>query len=236
MGDDAAEHTMNPVDESPQPAHEHRAIGRTGPGRGDAWVQASRIGCAPGGPLARACALLLLAGLGACANPPSATDSAGAALPPVQAVAAVDLERYRGRWYEIAAYPMFFQRQCQGDTTAEYAPTPDGELTVLNRCRSAEGFAQARGRAWAVSGSGNARLKVSFFWPFRADYWVIGLDEDYRWAVVGEPGRRYLWVLSRTPELPPAQLERALTAARAQGYRLEPLVYTRQGSGSAPTR
>ncbi|MBU6270620.1 MAG: lipocalin family protein [Betaproteobacteria bacterium] len=224
---------MNPIDESALPAHDQRPGGLAG---GSPALAASATGRAARGPLARACALLLLTGLGACASPPAATDPAGAALPPVRAVAAVDLDRYRGRWYEIAAYPMFFQRQCQGDTTAEYTPTPDGELTVLNRCRSAEGFAQARGRAWAVSGSGNARLKVSFFWPFRADYWVIGLDEDYRWAVVGEPGRRYLWVLSRTPELPPAQLERALSAARAQGYRLEPLVYTRQGPGSAPPR
>jgi apolipoprotein D and lipocalin family protein len=148
----------------------------------------------------------------------------------------VDLARYSGRWHEIAAYPMFFQRQCLGDTTAEYAPAPNGELTVLNRCRSADGIAQARGRAWAVSGSDNAKLKVSFFWPFRADYWVIGLDEDYRWAVVGEPGRRYLWVLSRTPMLPQAQLDRALAAARAQGYSLAPLVYTRQAQGLPPAR
>jgi apolipoprotein D and lipocalin family protein len=186
--------------------------------------------------LARTGAALLLTGLAACASPPAATDPGGAALPPVRAVAAVDLARYSGRWHEIAAYPMFFQRQCLGDTTAEYAPAPNGELTVLNRCRSADGIAQARGRAWAVSGSDNAKLKVSFFWPFRADYWVIGLDEDYRWAVVGEPGRRYLWVLSRTPVLPQAQLDRALAAARTQGYSLEPLVYTRQAQGLAPAR
>jgi len=71
-------------------------------------------------------------------------------------------------------------------------------------------------------------LKVSFFWPFRSDYWVIGLDADYRWAVVGNPNRKYLWILSRTPQLPAAELERARQAASAQGYDLGQLKTTRQ--------
>jgi apolipoprotein D and lipocalin family protein len=146
--------------------------------------------------------------------------------PPVQTVPAVDLARYAGTWHEIAAFPMFFQRQCIGDTTARYALRPDGDISVVNRCRTEDGFDEATARAWAVEGGGNARLKVSFFWPFRADYWVIGLDPDYRWAVVGNPGRKYLWILSRTPNLPQEQLEAALASARAQGYDLAPLRYT----------
>ncbi|MGE5384573.1 MAG: lipocalin family protein, partial [Betaproteobacteria bacterium] len=71
--------------------------------------------------------------------------------------------------------------------------------------------------------------KVSFFWPFRSDYWVIGLDDQYRWAVVGNPNREYLWILSRTPELPKPLLDRALLAASRQGYDLGRLKYTRQG-------
>jgi apolipoprotein D and lipocalin family protein len=155
--------------------------------------------------------------------------------PPVQAVASVDLARYAGKWYEIAAFPMFFQRQCVGDTTAEYALRPDGGISVLNRCRTGDGFDEAQGRAWPVEGAGGGRLEVSFFWPFRSDYWVIGLDPDYRWAVVGNPGRRYLWILARTPRLPPESLELALQAARAQGYDLSPLRYTRHGA-AAPER
>lgn len=154
---------------------------------------------------------------------------AAAEMPPVAAVERVDLTRYAGRWHEIAAFPMFFQRQCVGDTTADYALRPDGEVTVINRCRTASGFDQATGRAWAVAGTGDAQLKVSFFWPFRSDYWIIGLDENYRWAVVGNPNRKYLWILSRTPELPAAELERALQAARAQGYDLAQLKYTAHG-------
>jgi apolipoprotein D and lipocalin family protein len=170
-------------------------------------------------------ALALSVVLAGCATPPAATSTAA----PVRAVAQVDLQRYAGRWYEIAAYPMFFQRQCVGDTTADYTLRDDGRIDVLNRCRTTSGHAQARGVAWAVEDSRNARLKVSFFWPFRADYWVIGLADDYRWAVVGEPGRRYLWILARTPALSSADLESARAAARAQGYDLEPLRSTPHG-------
>jgi apolipoprotein D and lipocalin family protein len=156
------------------------------------------------------------------------TAPALAETPPVQTVAAVDLARYAGKWYEIAAFPMFFQRNCVGETTAEYALRPDGDISVRNRCRTQDGFDEATARAWAVEGGGNARLKVQFFWPFRGDYWVIGLDRDYRWAVVGNPDREYLWILSRTPKLPQEQLEAALAIARAQGFDLAQLRYTKQ--------
>lgn len=154
--------------------------------------------------------------------------NAYAELPPVQSVAQVDLERYAGKWYEIAAFPMFFQRQCIGDTTAEYAALPNGDIDVTNRCRTENGFDQAKGRAWPATTGQTARLKVSFFWPFRSDYWVIGLDADYRWAVVGNPNRKFLWILSRTPQMPPAEFERALKAAANQGFPLDQLKLTRQ--------
>jgi len=147
---------------------------------------------------------------------------------PVSSVPAVDLSRYLGKWYEIASFPMFFQRNCLGDTTAEYALRPDGAVAVTNRCRTASGFDQADGNATVVPGSGNAQLKVSFFWPFRANYWIIGLDESYRWAVVGNPNRKYLWILSRTPQLPKDQLDAALKTATAQGFDLAQLRYTSQ--------
>jgi apolipoprotein D and lipocalin family protein len=101
----------------------------------------------------------------------------------------------------------------------------------MNRCVNAlDGDAPrgVRGSAYAVEGSGNARLRVSFFWPFHADYWVIGLDPDYRWAVVGEPRRRYLWILSRTPAMAPEDYARAVAVAREAGYDLSRLRMTRQ--------
>lgn len=154
----------------------------------------------------------------------------------VQTVPSVDTQRYVGKWYEIANYPMFFQRKCVGDTTADYAAKPDGKISVLNRCRTKDGtFDEADGEASVVEGSNNSKLKVTFFKPFSGDYWIIGLDPDYRWSVVGSPDRKYLWILSRTPEMAPADLKRALDAARAQGYTLEELRYTPQnGKTSEP--
>jgi apolipoprotein D and lipocalin family protein len=162
----------------------------------------------------------------ACLHPPALAET------PVASVARVDLNRYAGKWFEIASFPMYFQRDCVGDTTAEYALATDGSVSVTNRCRTDSGFDEAEGKATVVEGSNNARLKVSFFWPFRSDYWVIGLDADYRWAVVGNPNRRFLWVLSRTPQLPQEMLDAALKAAADQGYDLKQLRYTAQG-GSA---
>jgi len=153
---------------------------------------------------------------------------------PVASVPALDLARYAGKWYEIASFPMFFQRQCIGDTTAEYGLTPEGSVSVTNRCRTDSGFDEARGKATVVEDTGNARLKVSFFWPFRSDYWVLGLDADYRWAVVGNPNRKYLWVLSRTPQLPKHLLDAALKAAATQGFDLTQLRYTVQGDAGKP--
>jgi apolipoprotein D and lipocalin family protein len=158
----------------------------------------------------------------------------GRAQAPVASVPSVDLARYSGKWFEIASFPMFFQRHCVADTTAEYASAPDGGITVHNRCRTEKGFDEATGRATVVEGTGNGRLKVSFFWPFKADYWILGLDPEYRWAVVGNPNRKYLWVLSRTAQLPPAQLQAALASASAQGFDLSQLRYTPQAGASLP--
>jgi apolipoprotein D and lipocalin family protein len=167
-------------------------------------------------------ALLVAAPLAALAQAPAAAPA------PVTSVAAVDLARYSGKWFEIAAFPMFFQRNCLGDTTAEYSARDDGAITVHNRCRTDSGFDDATGKATVVEGFANSRLKVSFFWPFKADYWVLGLDPEYRWAVVGNPNRKYLWVLSRTPQLPAPLLEAALASASAQGFDLSQLHYTPQ--------
>jgi apolipoprotein D and lipocalin family protein len=146
----------------------------------------------------------------------------------VVSVPSVDLARYSGKWFEIASFPMFFQRNCIADTTAEYAPAKNGAISVLNRCRTRSGFDEATGTATVVEGFGNGRLKVSFFWPFKADYWVIGLDPDYGWAVVGNPDRRYLWILSRTPQLAPPGMAAALASATEQGFDLTQLHYTLQ--------
>lgn len=132
----------------------------------------------------------------------------------------VDLNRYLGTWYEIASYPAWFQRGCTG-TTAEYAQLPDGRIRVINRCfkNSLDGpLKESTGKAEVVDKHANARLKVWFFWPFKGDYWIIDLDPDYRWAVVGVPSRKYLWILSRTPTLDDAIYQGIIGRLRGQGY------------------
>ena len=138
-----------------------------------------------------AAGMLLLA---ACTGPMQGT--------PVRTIPSVDLARYTGLWYEIARYPNSFQKGCR-DTTATYTLRSDGEITVVNRClKGAEGkLAEATGRAWLAEPPDTSRLKVTFFWPFRGDYWIIDLGENYEYAVVGTPDRMYLWILSRTPSL-----------------------------------
>lgn len=138
-----------------------------------------------------------------------------AALP---TVASVDLARYAGAWYEIALLPNRFQKQCVADTQARYRL--DGErVEVINRCRKADGSVDdIKGRAKVVDGSGNAKLRVSFFWPFYGDYWVLALDADYRQVLVGAPSRKYAWVLSRTPQMDEAALEALLQRAAELGF------------------
>ena len=152
----------------------------------------------------------------------------------LQPVATVDLKRYLGRWFEVARYPNRFQKQCSGDTTATYSVLPDGKIEVLNRCRKADGQMDvAKGKAKVVDGSSNAKLRVTFFWPFYGDYWVIGLDPEYRWAVVGEPGRKYLWILSRTATMSAADYEQAMHVIREKGYDASRLIKTPQNASSA---
>ena len=138
--------------------------------------------------------------------------------PPLPTVESVDLRRYYGTWYEIARLPNRFQSMCVSDTQAAYRP--DGNhVAVVNSCRTADGkVEQAEGIAKLVEGSQGAKLRVSFFRPFYGDYWVLALDPDYRWVLVGEPSRKYAWVLARTPKLDAATLETLLVRAAALGF------------------
>lgn len=153
----------------------------------------------------------------------SATVNDVAAQPPAT-VDYVDLQKYAGRWYEIARVPNRFQKQCSGEVTAEYELRDDGRLDVVNRCSTKDGdLDEARGIAKIEDRNSNARLKVSFvrllgislFW---GDYWILDVGEDYEYAVVGSPDRKYGWILSRTPTLEWATLEGILNRLAQQGY------------------
>lgn len=163
----------------------------------------------------------------------AAGTASAAALPPVlpagspnAPVAGLDLARYAGTWHEAARLPMFFQRHCARDTTATYTAREGGGLTVANRCRRADGrVIESLGVARGDGPDG--ALEVTFLpaglrWlpGVWADYWVVDLDPDYRWAVVGGPGRGALWVLSREPSMAPDLLARLKQRAEARGYAL----------------
>jgi apolipoprotein D and lipocalin family protein len=159
---------------------------------------------------------------------------------PLRVVPVLDLQRYAGKWYEIARFPNRFQKRCAGEVTAEYALRPDGKITVLNRCRLADGgYIEAEGLAKTVgNGHPNSVLKVRFAPAFLSfipqvwgDYQVLALSPDYEWAVVGDPARKYLWILSRTPVLDDAAYNRAVAEAASQGVETTRLEKTRQ-SGS----
>ncbi len=161
----------------------------------------------------------------------------GQAPAPLVPIASLDVQRYLGRWYEVAKFPNRFQRQCVSDTSALYTLRPDGQLQVLNRCRLASGeFQQALGQARQTGGTTSARLQVRFapewlsFLPFVwGDYWVVDLDERYELVAVSEPGRDYLWILSRTPEVEGARYAALLSRLSAMGLdvgRLENTVHT----------
>jgi len=161
--------------------------------------------------------------------------------PPVRAVPLVDLDRYAGEWFEIARFPNRFQRQCVGDVRATYARRPDGRVDVVNRCHTADGETAARGVARIVDERTFTKLKVRFAPTWLSwlpmvwgDYWIIGLAPDYSWAVVGDPGREYLWILARAPHLDDGSMAAARAAARDNGFDVDRLMPTSQAGAARP--
>ncbi|GAB4232656.1 MAG: lipocalin family protein [Deltaproteobacteria bacterium] len=142
------------------------------------------------------------------------------AAPPLEVVPGVDMNRYAGKWYEIAKYPNRFQRGCVG-ATAEYTLSDDGtRVDVMNRCRDAESGKErsVRGKARVVDPATNAKLSVTFFWPFSGDYWILALGAEYEYAVVGTPDRKYLWFLARTPTIGDDLYQHLVDLARERGF------------------
>jgi len=154
----------------------------------------------------------------------------------VRTVSSVDLARYVGKWYEVARFPNRFQMQCLGGVTAEYQKREDGRIDVINRCQKVDRtFEQVTGIARIVDASSNAKLKVRFAPAWLSwlpmvwgDYWVLALAPDYSYALVGEPSREYLWVLSRTPTLPENVYQQVLKQAQEQGFNVTKLLRTSQ--------
>jgi len=136
---------------------------------------------------------------------------------PLEVVPHVELGKYLGKWYEIAHLPARFQEGCT-DTTATYTLSEDGSVSVLNECWRNGKVKQAKGKAKVVDKSSGAKLRVTFFWPFYGDYWIIDLGKDYEYAVVGTPNRKYLWILSRTPQMDDKLFSHLMESVKSKGF------------------
>lgn len=175
----------------------------------------------------------LVLSLGLSAALVTGTAQAQTATPaPLATVSSVDLDRYMGRWYEIARFPNRFQKDCSGPATADYVLQPSGRVQVTNRCPQADGKTdEAIGEARRIGGPGSPKLEVRFAPSWLSwlpmvwgNYWVIDLDPAYTLAVVSEPKREYLWVLARQPQVDAATWEALMARLRAQGFDLTKLL------------
>ncbi len=172
----------------------------------------------------------LIAGLAVFCTMSSGCSSPEEKMPPLETVPFVDLNRYTGIWYEIARYPNSFQEGCVG-SRATYSLQADGRIAVLNECydRSFDGrIRSARGMARIIDKSSNAKLEVSFFWPLFGDYWIIDLGKEYEYAAIGHPKRKYLWILSRSPQMQVSLLDGILTRLKEKHYDTSRLIMTPQ--------
>lgn len=155
----------------------------------------------------------------------------------VRSVPQLDLESYLGKWYEIASIPQFFERKCVANTTAEYSLDEEERIKVLNSCDTKKKRMSAEGRARPAGPDSNSKLEVTFVkfmgWVFlfSGDYWVLDVDQDYSYAVVGNENADYAWILSREPFLSVEKLESAASTLKENGYDLCDLMMTVQDGG-----
>jgi apolipoprotein D and lipocalin family protein len=148
----------------------------------------------------------------------------------LQVVGSVDVNRYAGTWYEIARLPASFEKGLKC-TSATYVLREDGRIVVINKGRKISdpsNVKEAKGIAWIPDKNQPGKLKVRFFWPFTGDYWILFLDPDYRFVMVGAPDLKYLWILSRTRQMDEPDFLMLTGMAKEMGFDLSPLIRVRQ--------
>jgi apolipoprotein D and lipocalin family protein len=146
---------------------------------------------------------------------------------PLETVGHVDLEKYLGKWYEIAAFPQNFENGCT-QTVAEYSLMDDGRISIKNTCMSDGKLKTAEGVATVTDKKTNAKLEVQFAWPFNGKYWIIALAHDHSYAVVGHPNRKYLWILGRKPQMDSMTYNHLVLVAASKDFDIRKLVKTVQ--------
>ena len=146
---------------------------------------------------------------------------------PLETVSHVDLEKYLGKWYEIAAFPQGFEKGCSC-TFAEYSLDDNGRIIVKNSCMKDGEHKVADGKASVTDKKTNAKLEVQFQWPFSGKYWIIALARDYSYAMVGHPNRKYLWILNRKPKMDDMTYNHLVLVAAGKGFDVRKLVKTEQ--------
>ena len=151
-----------------------------------------------------------------------------------QAIEKLDVERYMGKWYEIGRLPASFQKKCVGDVTAQYSLNADQSVKVVNTCRTKEGALESSEALAKAVNEGKSKLKVSFLpkglrWlPFaKGDYWVLRIDDSYNTVLVGGKSTKYLWILSRSPQIDDATYQSYLNTAKQQGYDISKVMRTK---------
>jgi apolipoprotein D and lipocalin family protein len=148
----------------------------------------------------------------------------------LETVPYVNLEKYAGKWFEISSFPQRWQKKCSY-TTATYTLSEKGYVIVNNSCRKDDANGKQigiKGKAFVDDNSGNAKLKVQFFWPFKGKYWIIDLADDYSYTVVGNPNRKYLWILSRTPAMDETTYQKIISKLIIKGFDTSKLKRTKQ--------
>ena len=147
-------------------------------------------------------------------------------------VSHVDLNQYIGTWYEIARLPNRFEKGLE-HVSATYSFREDGKIKVLNGGRDSIGnWKQSIGKAWVPDSDQPGRLKVQFFWPFAGNYYIIALDEEYQYALVGDPSRKFLWVLSKTKQLDSDIYNQLLDIAENSGFDVDQMMLVDQADES----
>ncbi|MDQ3535971.1 MAG: lipocalin family protein [Bacteroidota bacterium] len=148
---------------------------------------------------------------------------------PLDVAPNIDLDKYLGEWYEIARLPASFEKDCYS-TKAKYSKDAEGNIIVENTCyvgSPAGKFKKAVAKAFVTDPVSNAKLKVQFLWPFSGDYWILDIGENYEYALVGEPSRKFLWILSRTASLEKSVIEQLVQKGINRGFNTHKLIFTK---------